>query len=82
MFDFQCFGLFKRGFSAFYGVDYVLFDRRHALFRNVAVHRVHLRRTNERTVFLRNQLHALCRRIRALIELTGKIFHREYLRAF
>ena len=79
--DFQRFRPFQARLAALDGVDDVFSDRLHLLVGHVPVHRVYLGGAHERSFLLRNELDALRRGIRPLIELTGEIFHREHLRA-
>ena len=75
------FGLFERCLTGFNGVDHVLSDRRDLLFTEITVEDVDLCRLHERTLSLEDQLDALRRRVRALVELAGQVFHGKDRRA-
>ena len=74
---FQSLRFFQRSFPAFYRIDHIVFDCCDFLDRQISVQQIDLRRRYVRTLFLRNDLDALCCRIRSLIKLTRKIFHRK-----
>ena len=79
--DVQRFGESEARLAALHGVDDVLFEGGKRLFGDVPVHRIELCRAHEGALALRNELDALRRRIGALIELPGEVFHSEHLGA-
>ena len=58
-------------------IDYVLLDRGEICLGDLARENVHLRRSDERTVSLREELYALGGGVSSLVELTGQKFHCE-----
>ena len=69
---FERLGLCKRGLAALDGVDNVVLDGLDVLFRERAVERVDLRRADARALALTQELDALRRAVRALVELAGQ----------
>ena len=65
----------QRCLAAFDGVDDILLDRGDLIVRQLARKRIHARGAHERTLALRQDLHALRGRVRPLVILTGQIFH-------
>ena len=69
--------LLKSSLAALYGVNNVLLYCGELAIADIAVEAINARRANERTVFLRDELNALCRRVCSLVKLSGEIFNRE-----
>ena len=69
--------LLKSSLAAFYGVDNVLLYCGELTIADIAVEAINARRANERTVLLRDELNALCRRVCSLVKLSGEIFNCE-----
>ena len=65
----------QRCLAALDGVDDILLDRGNLGIRQLALERIHARGAHERTLALRQDLHALRSGIGALVILTGQIFH-------
>ena len=75
------FGKFKRSLSALHGIDHIFFDFGLVRIGKSARQQIQLRRANGRTVALGQNLNALCRGIRPLVELSRQIFHCEHISA-
>ena len=81
MLGYKRLGLFKRNFLAFDGVDEVLFELFHLLFRG-ALHRIHAGALNERALLLREKLNALGGAVCTLVVLTREVGDGEHRIAF
>ena len=74
----ECVHRVQRSFTAFHGVDDVLFRRLNLRLGQVAVEHIHLGGTHKRTVTLGDDLDALCGGVGTLVKLTGQILHGEH----
>ncbi len=70
-------GFRELSFPRLHGVDDVFFDLLQFLFSEITVQGIDLGRADRRAFALRQDLDALRRRIRPLVELTGQKFHRK-----
>ena len=73
--DLKGFRFFQRGFARFHRVDDILFNLRKLGIRKGAVERVHSGGADERALPLGENLDALGRGVRALVKLSGEVFH-------
>ena len=67
-------------FARLHGIDHVALDGREVLVAERALQHVDLGREHRGPLARRQQLHALARRVGALVELPGQVLHREHAR--